>query len=84
MSLLPSTPRDSLDDTGHRYTRVYDCARNAYFLLDAGARPPGKVQGQGWLYDAPRRLVYVFTVRGQAYALRVESETAKLTAITPR
>jgi hypothetical protein len=75
---------DGNDDTGHRYTRVYDCARNAYFLLDAGQHPPGKVHGQGWLYDAPRRLVYVFTVHGRAYALRLEPASAKLMESGPR
>jgi len=32
----------------------------------------------GWMYDAKRRLVYVFTVLGEAWAIEIESKTAGL------
>ncbi|HUX03208.1 MAG: hypothetical protein WBD63_11720 [Phycisphaerae bacterium] len=32
----------------------------------------------GWMYDAKRRLVYVFTVLGEAWAIEIESKTARL------
>ena len=60
-----------------RYTRVYDCAKNRMFLLDAGEVPSG--HSTGWMYDAVRKLVYVFTFRGEAWALRVNPATAGLT-----
>jgi hypothetical protein len=51
-----------------RSTRVYDCGKNAMFLLDAGDVPDG--YSTGWMYDAKRGLVYVFTYRGEAWALK--------------
>lgn len=60
-----------------RYTRVYDCAKNRMFLLDAGPVPDG--HSTGWMYDARRRLAYVFTYRGEAWALRLNPATARLT-----
>jgi len=62
--------------TGARYTRVYDCGKNKMFLLDAGKVPDG--YSTGWMYDARRRLVYVFTVLGEAWAIRIEPATAML------
>jgi len=58
------------------YTRVYDCARNKMFLLDAG--PVADGHSTGWMYDARRRLAYVFTYRGEAWALRANPATAAL------
>jgi hypothetical protein len=84
MVLFAEGTADADGDTGPGSTRVYDCGRNAYYLFDAGTHPPGKVHGQGWLYDAQRHLVYVFTVLGRAYALRLEPETAKLWDSEPR
>jgi hypothetical protein len=46
------------------------------FLLDAGDVPSG--HSTGWMYDAKRKLVYVFTFRGEAWALRVNPATARL------
>jgi hypothetical protein len=60
---------------GKRYTRVYDCGANRMFLLDAGPVPDG--HSTGWVYDAKRKLAYVFTFRGEAWAIRPEPRTAK-------
>jgi hypothetical protein len=46
------------------------------FLLDAGSVPDG--YSVGWMYDAKRKLVYAFTVTGEAWAVRVNPATAKL------
>ena len=56
--------------------RVYDCRQNKMFLLDAGDVPYG--HSTGWMYDARRRLVYVFTYRGEAWALKLVPATAAL------
>jgi hypothetical protein len=61
---------------GTRYTRVYDCGRNKMFLLDAGDVPSG--YSTGWMYDAGRKLVYVFTYRGEAWAMKINPATARL------
>ena len=61
---------------GKRYTRVYDCRRNTMLLLDAGIVPSG--HSTGWMYDARRKLAYVFTFRGEAWALRANPATARL------
>ncbi len=55
--------------TGQRYTRVYDCAKNKCFLLDAGLVADG--YSVGWMYDPKRKLVYAFTTQGQAWAMKV-------------
>lgn len=62
--------------TGKAYTRVYDCAKNQMFLLDAG--PVGAGHEAGWMYDAKRRLVYSFGHNGEAWALNIDPATAKL------
>lgn len=62
--------------TGKNYTRVYDCAKNKMFLLDAGLVPDG--YGAGWMYDARRKLVYAFTTGGEAWALKIEPKTARM------
>jgi hypothetical protein len=59
-----------------RYTRVYDCGKNKMLLLDAGDVPDGP--SCGWMYDARRKLVYVFTYRGEAWAIRIEPASAGL------
>jgi hypothetical protein len=72
------------DDPGARlYTRVYDCARNKMFLLDAGDPSGGRGPqwlgySSGWMYDPVRKLVYVFTILGEAYALRLDPAAAQL------
>jgi len=38
--------------TGKSYTRIYDCAKNKMFLLDAGPVPDS--YSAGWMYDAKR------------------------------
>lgn len=75
--------RQGDERTGKVYTRVYDCAKNKMFLLDAGV--PGDARdlhgisySTGWMYDAQRRLVYVFSVRGEAWAMKVNVQTAQL------
>jgi len=62
--------------TGKNYTRIYDCANNKMFLMDAGSAPDG--HESGWVYDAKRKLVYAFSTHGEAWALRIEPETARL------
>lgn len=62
--------------TGKSYTRVYDCANNKYFLLDAGPVPDS--YGAGWMYDARRKLVYAFSTHAEAWALRIEPKTARM------
>ena len=44
--------------------------------LDAGNVPDG--YSTGWMYDAKRRLVYGFTVLGEAWAIEIEPKTARL------
>ncbi|MBN2473654.1 MAG: hypothetical protein JXB62_03525 [Pirellulales bacterium] len=64
------------------YTRVYDCRRNKMFLLDAGDVPSG--HSTGWMYDARRKLAYVFTFRGEAWAMKIDPATAVLVEKPPR
>jgi len=71
------------DPPGKVYTRVYDCGANRMGLLDAGGfddvenlRTIG--YSSGWMYDADRKLVYAFTIRGQTWALRINPQTARL------
>ena len=61
------------------YLRVYDCAANRYFLLDAGPGPSRrhKVHGQGWCWDARRKVLFVITIRGEVHALRFDPASAK-------
>jgi hypothetical protein len=77
------------EKTGTFYTRVYDCRRNRVALLDAGGflgrRGVRWVSySSGWMYDEKRRLVYAFTVLGEAWALRINPETARLIEHLPR
>lgn len=58
------------------YTRVYDCANNKMFLLDAGPVIGGF--NAGWMYDAKRKLVYSFAYNGDAWAMRINTATAQL------
>jgi hypothetical protein len=71
------------EKTGPFYTRVYDAGKNRMFLLDAGGFDDGRggrwiSYSSGWMYDAKRRLVYVFTIRGEAWALKINPKTAQL------
>jgi hypothetical protein len=61
--------------TGKVYTRVYDCARNRMFLLDAGSVGAG--YSAGWMADSKRKLVYSFGYNGEAWAIRLDPATAK-------
>jgi hypothetical protein len=70
--LYPSGERKA----GEGYTRVYDCRKNKMLLLKAGDVPDG--YSTGWMYDARRKLVYVFTFRGEAWALALDPASAKL------
>ncbi len=78
----PSGTEDGGEEGGEskkaprRYTRVYDCGRDAWCLLDAGRVPDG--HSTGWMYDRTRRLAYVFTFRGELWALRIEPASATL------
>jgi len=65
-----------------RYTRVYDCRRNKMFLLDAGNVPSG--HSTGWMYDAQRKLVYVFTYQGECWAMKIDPLTARLAEQPPK
>jgi hypothetical protein len=69
--------------TPRPYLRIYDCAANRYHLLDAGRGPQMKVHGQGWCWDAKRKLVYVITIRGAVYALKLDAASAKLVDVAP-
>lgn len=57
------------------YTRVFDCASNKMFLLDAGTVPDG--YGVGWRYDAKRKLVYSLTTGGEAWVSRVDPGSSR-------
>jgi hypothetical protein len=70
--LYPSGERKA----GEGYTRVYDCRKNKMFLLKAGDVPDG--YSTGWSYDARRKLVYVFTFRGEAWAMAIDPAKAQL------
>ena len=61
---------------GKSYTRVYDCAQNRYYLLDAG--PVADGYSAGWMYDAKRKLVYSFATSGEAHALKLDPKSAQL------
>ena len=65
--------------TARHYLRVYDCAADRYFLLDAGPGPGRdfRVHGQGWCWDARRTLLHVITVKGGTWALRLDPATAR-------
>ena len=65
------------------YLRIYDCARDRYVLLDAGPGPKIKVYGQGWCYDAKRKVLFVLTYRGAPWAIRFDPATAKLLDAPP-
>jgi len=68
--------RQGDEEKGKPYTRIYDCARDAIFLLDAGEVAAGHSAAS--MYDARRKLAYVFTFRGEAWALRIDPATARL------
>jgi hypothetical protein len=62
--------------TGKRLTRIYDCRKNRYFLLDGG--PVAYGHSAGWMYDPKRRCAYVITYRGECWAMRLEPGTLSL------
>jgi len=74
--LIGDLLREGDPKTGKAYTRVYDCAKNRMFLLDAGSVGAG--YSAGWMYDSRRNLVYSFAYNGEAWALRIDPATAKL------
>jgi Galactose oxidase, central domain len=61
---------------GRTLTRVYDCEKNKYMLLDAGS--VGYGHSTGWMYDAKRKNVYVSNYRGQVWALHIDAKSLKL------
>ncbi len=63
--------------------RIYDCAADRYALLDAGTPPGMKAHSMGISYDASRKALYVLTVRGAPWALRLDPATAKLRGVPP-
>jgi hypothetical protein len=67
--------------TGKLYTRVYDCVKNKYFLLDAGQVGAGF--SAGWGYSAREKCVYSLSFRGEAWAMRVELQAANLLEKAP-
>jgi Galactose oxidase, central domain len=71
------------DKAGRACHPVYDCKANKWRLLYAGSLSVGKGRtqgvegrGRGMVYDARRKLVYVMTEQGDAYALKVDPKTA--------
>jgi hypothetical protein len=62
--------------TGKCLTRVYDCAKNRWLLLDGG--PVAYGHSAGWMYDAKRRCVYIMTFRGECWGLRIDLPTLSL------
>ncbi len=62
--------------TGRNLTLVYHCGENKYHLLDAGSVAYGN--SAGWMYDQERKNVYVFTNRGECWAMKVDPSTLKL------
>ncbi len=72
-------------ERARHYLRIYDCAKDRYFLLDAGDGPSRqfKVHGQGWCRDAKRKLLYVITIKGDVWALRFDPSAAKLLDAPP-
>ena len=72
-------PKDDREIAKH-YLRIYDCAANRHHLLDAGDGPGRryKVHGQGWCYDARRGIVFVLTIRGEPWAIRLDPAREKL------
>jgi len=71
-----SCPGGGEERGGKQLTRVYDCAKNRYALLDAG--PAAYGHSAGWMYDAKRGIAYVFTYRGEAWAMRIVAKELKL------
>jgi hypothetical protein len=59
--------------TGKRLTRVYDCGKNRYGLLDGG--PVAYGHSAGWMYDSRRRCAYVMSFRGECWAMRIDPLT---------
>jgi hypothetical protein len=79
--LLGDNVREGDPKTAKNYTRIYDCARNKMVLLDAGPVPDG--HEVGWMYDAHRKLVYAFTTKGEAWAIKINPETARVLKNSP-
>ena len=61
---------------GRRLTRIYDCAKNRYVLLDGG--PVAYGHSAGWMYDTQRRCAYVITYRGECWAMRIDPQSLTL------
>jgi len=74
--------RESDAKTGNRLTRIYDCARNRYRLLNAG--PVAYGHSAGWVYDTRRRCAYVVTFRGECWAMRIDPPTLALLDKAPK
>jgi hypothetical protein len=63
------------------FTRIYDCEKNTMHVLDAGRVEYST--NSGWAYDAKRKLVYVMSVKGEAWALRLDMQSAALQDTLP-
>ena len=57
-------------------TRIYDCAKNRYYLLDGG--PVAYGHSAGWMYDSSRRCACVINFRGECWAMRIDPKTLTL------
>ncbi len=69
-------------ETGKRLTRVYDCGKNRWRLLDGG--PVAYGHSAGWMYDTKRRCAYVVTYRGECWAMRLDLPTLSLLDQAPK
>ena len=58
-------------------------AAAAQVQTQAGPHPGGG-HSQGWQYDPKRRLVFVLSVTGEAWALRLDPEKAQLLDTVPK
>ena len=61
-----------------RLFRVYDCAKDKWFLLNARAGPTGMCILQGLFYDARDKLVFAMNQHGAVWALRIDPPAARL------
>lgn len=69
------------DKNDRYFTPIYDCASNKMFLLEAG-NVSDRISA-GWMYDTKRKLVYSFSYRGEAWALKIDPASAKLLEKVP-
>ncbi|MFC1479658.1 kelch repeat-containing protein [Planctomycetota bacterium] len=65
------------DRKGKPYTRLYDCAKNRWLLLDAGGYIPHH-HSSGVHYDQKRKIVLALDIRGNVFAFNLDPKSAKL------